>query len=126
MSIVAIINPISGAGADPAAGARRIALVRSEVERRGRRAEIHVTERTGHAHDLAAASAAAGAELVIVWGGDGTMNEAGAACSTPTPRSHSCVPDRATVSRARSVCRARHAPPWPSLSTAVRERSTPA
>ncbi len=78
MSIVAIINPISGAGADPAAGARRIALVRSEVERRGRRAEIHVTERAGHAHDLAAASAAAGAELVIVWGGDGTMNEAGA------------------------------------------------
>ena len=35
MSIVAIINPISGAGADAAAGARRIALVRSEVERRG-------------------------------------------------------------------------------------------
>jgi diacylglycerol kinase (ATP) len=78
MSIVAIINPISGAGADRAAGARRIALVRSEVERRGLRAVIHVTERAGHAHDLAAASAAAGAELVIVWGGDGTMNEAGA------------------------------------------------
>src|SRR3954447_6485458 len=78
MSIVAIINPISGAGADGAAGARRIALVRSEVERRGLHAEIHVTERAGHAHHLAAASAAAGAELVIVWGGDGTMNEAGA------------------------------------------------
>ena len=78
MSIVAIINPISGAGADRAAGARRIALVRSEVERRGLRAEIHVTERAGHAHHLAAASAAAGAQLVIVWGGDGTMNEAGA------------------------------------------------
>jgi diacylglycerol kinase (ATP) len=78
MSIVAIINPISGAGADGAAGARRIALVRSEVERRGLRAAIHVTERAGHAHHLAAASAAAGAELVIVWGGDGTMNEAGA------------------------------------------------
>ncbi len=77
MSIVAIINPISGAGADAAAGARRIALVRSELERRGLRAAIHVTERVGHARDLAAASAAAGAPLVIVWGGDGTMNEAG-------------------------------------------------
>ena len=78
MSIVAIINPISGAGADAAVASRRIALVRSEVERRGLRAAIHVTERAGHARDLAVASAAAGAELVIVWGGDGTINEAGA------------------------------------------------
>ena len=78
MSIVAIINPISGAGADAAVASRRIALVRSEVERRGLRAAIHVTERAGHARDLAAASAAARAELVIVWGGDGTINEAGA------------------------------------------------
>ena len=79
MSIVAIINPISGAGADASAAARRSALVRSEAERRGMRAVIHVTERAGHARDLAAASAAAGAELVIVWGGDGTLNEAGTA-----------------------------------------------
>jgi diacylglycerol kinase (ATP) len=79
MSIVAIINPISGAGADASAAARRSALVRSEAERRGMRAVIHVTERAGHARDLAAASAAARAELVIVWGGDGTLNEAGTA-----------------------------------------------
>jgi len=78
MSIVAIINPISGAGADPAAAARRIALVRAEAERRGLSADIHVTERAGHARELAAASASAGAALVIVWGGDGTLNEAGA------------------------------------------------
>ena len=77
MSIVAIINPVSGAGADTTVAARRIALVRSEAERRGLQAAIHVTERAGHARDLAAASAAAGARLVIVWGGDGTINEAG-------------------------------------------------
>jgi diacylglycerol kinase (ATP) len=79
MSIVAIINPISGAGADPAAASRRVGLVRSEAERRGLGAAIHVTERAGHARDLAMASAAQGADLVIVWGGDGTLNEAGTA-----------------------------------------------
>jgi diacylglycerol kinase (ATP) len=79
MSIVAIINPISGAGADRAAASRRVALVRAEAERRGLHADIHVTERAGHARELAAQSAAARADLVIVWGGDGTLNEAGAA-----------------------------------------------
>jgi diacylglycerol kinase (ATP) len=79
MSIAAIINPISGAGADPAAASRRIALVRSEAARRGLTVAIHVTERPGHARALAAASAADAADLLIVWGGDGTFNEAGAA-----------------------------------------------
>ena len=78
MSIVAIINPISGVGADHAAANRRIALVRAEAERRGLSVEIHLTERAGHARDLAASSAAANVNLVIVWGGDGTLNEAGA------------------------------------------------
>jgi YegS/Rv2252/BmrU family lipid kinase len=78
MSIVAIINPISGAGADRDAAARRVALVQAEAKRRGLVAEIHVTERSGHARELAAASAAANVDLVIVWGGDGTLNEAGA------------------------------------------------
>ncbi len=78
MSIVAIINPVSGVGADHAAANRRIALVHAEAERRGLSVEIHLTERAGHARDLAAASAAANVNLVIVWGGDGTLNEAGA------------------------------------------------
>lgn len=77
--IVAIINPVSGAGADRAIAARRIALVRTEAERRGLHADIHLTERGGHARELATTSAAAGAELIIVWGGDGTINEAGSA-----------------------------------------------
>lgn len=78
MSIVAIINPISGAGADPAAAAQRAALVQAEAHRRGLKAQVHFTERAGHARVLAEASAQAGAGLVIVWGGDGTLNEAGA------------------------------------------------
>ncbi len=78
LSIVAIINPISGVGADRAAASKRAALVESEARRRGRQAQVHFTERAGHARELAAASAQAGAALVIVWGGDGTLNEAGA------------------------------------------------
>jgi len=78
MSIVAIINPISGAGADPSAAERRIALVTSEARRHGLSAEIHLTQRAGHARELAEASAAANVDLVIAWGGDGTINEIGA------------------------------------------------
>jgi diacylglycerol kinase (ATP) len=78
ISIVAIINPISGAGADRDAAARRIAMVDAEAKRRGLHADIHLTERAGHARELAEASAASAVNLVIVWGGDGTLNEAGA------------------------------------------------
>ncbi len=78
LSIIAIINPISGTGADPAVAAQRAALVESEARRRGLQAQVHFTERAGHARELAAAAAQAGAGLVIVWGGDGTLNEAGA------------------------------------------------
>jgi YegS/Rv2252/BmrU family lipid kinase len=78
LSIVAIINPISGAGADPAAAAKRAALVEAEAHRRGLKAQVHFTERAGHARELAQASAQAGVGLVIVWGGDGTLNEVGA------------------------------------------------
>lgn len=79
MSVVAIINPISGAGANPSVRAARVALVRAEAERRGIEAEIHLTERSGHARELAVASASKGASLVIAWGGDGTINEVGSA-----------------------------------------------
>ena len=79
MSIVAIINPVSGAGADPTVAERRIAAISNEARRRGLSAEIHLTKGAGHARELAAASAAANVDLVIVWGGDGTVNEAGGA-----------------------------------------------
>jgi YegS/Rv2252/BmrU family lipid kinase len=79
LSIVAIINPVSGAGADPTVAERRIAAIRDEAARRGLSADIHLTKSGGHARELAAASAAANVDLVIVWGGDGTLNEAGGA-----------------------------------------------
>ena len=47
--IHAIINPISGAGADPDAAASRAALVRDTALRFDQAVQIHFTERAGHA-----------------------------------------------------------------------------
>jgi diacylglycerol kinase (ATP) len=79
VTVVAIINPISGAGADTHTADRRAALVASAVDRRGLSADVQITRHAGHAHAIARAAADAGTDLVIVWGGDGTINEAGAA-----------------------------------------------
>jgi YegS/Rv2252/BmrU family lipid kinase len=79
VKVAAIINPISGAGADVHAAARRTTMVREELDRRGLRGQIDLTTCAGHAHALARRAAASQADLVIVWGGDGTVNEAGAA-----------------------------------------------
>jgi YegS/Rv2252/BmrU family lipid kinase len=81
-----IINPISGAGADPHAAERRVAQVEEAAAERGLRAAVRVTERAGHAVELAAGAVTAGASSVIVWGGDGTFNEAsGALIGTGIP-----------------------------------------
>lgn len=77
--VVAVINPLSGAGLDRHAAATRTALVHEVLGRHGLTPTIHVTERGGHARELAAAAAADAADLVIVWGGDGTVNETGSA-----------------------------------------------
>jgi YegS/Rv2252/BmrU family lipid kinase len=79
VSIVAIINPISGAGADTTVASRRVAMLREAAARRGIDLETHLTERGGHARELADASVASGARLVVAWGGDGTINEVGTA-----------------------------------------------
>jgi YegS/Rv2252/BmrU family lipid kinase len=77
MSIVAIINPVSGAGMHPDVARRRVSLVEDELKKRGLDGRIHLTERGGHATELATAALNDHAALVIVWGGDGTLNEVG-------------------------------------------------
>jgi diacylglycerol kinase (ATP) len=79
VSVIAIINPISGAGADTTVAAQRVAMLRDAAERRGVSVDIHLTERAGHARELAAAAVHSGATQVIAWGGDGTINEVGTA-----------------------------------------------
>ena len=47
---------------------------------------MFLTERHGHARDLAQAAVARGVRLVVAWGGDGTINEVASALAfTPVP-----------------------------------------
>lgn len=71
---VIIINPISGPKRR-GTGPERVELATQTLERMGAMGEIRVTERAGHAHELALEAAAPDVDLVIAWGGDGTINE---------------------------------------------------
>lgn len=78
-SIAVIINPISGTGGRPDSARRRTELAAAIFEQRRVTAEIAVTERGGHARELAAAAIARGVGTIIAWGGDGTVNEVASA-----------------------------------------------
>jgi YegS/Rv2252/BmrU family lipid kinase len=74
LSVAVIINPISGRrGTDTAR--RRAELVSDVLTATGQAGDIFVTERRGHARELAAAALSRGVGLIAVWGGDGTINE---------------------------------------------------
>src|SRR3954471_13463932 len=75
--VAAIINPVSGAGLDRSAATHRVTLVRDTRTRAGLSPSIHVTERSGHARELAAVAVREDDDLLIVCGGGGTVNEAG-------------------------------------------------
>jgi YegS/Rv2252/BmrU family lipid kinase len=74
MSVTVIINPISG-GQGPGAARRKAQIAISAIEAHGDRPEVLLTERVGHARELAAGALQRGARLVLAWGGDGTINE---------------------------------------------------
>ncbi len=78
LSLTIIINPISG-GASGSAGLVRAEMARRACARSGVEAEIVLTQRRGHARDLAGEAAARGASAIIAWGGDGTVNEVASA-----------------------------------------------
>lgn len=74
MPVAIIINPISGR-ARSGAVRERTQRALAVVDTHGDPAEVFVTERPGHARELARAAAARGVRLVLAWGGDGTINE---------------------------------------------------
>ncbi|MGH9161915.1 MAG: diacylglycerol/lipid kinase family protein [Vicinamibacteraceae bacterium] len=85
MRTLVIVNPAAGTfGARAASG--RHATARALCARHGLDADVAVTERPGHARELALAARRSLAELVLVWGGDGTINEVASALAfSPTP-----------------------------------------
>jgi diacylglycerol kinase family enzyme len=78
VSVAIIINPLSG-GATSAQARARAQLASDVVAKSGQKGDVFVTERRGHARELAAGAAKRGARLVIAWGGDGTVNEVASA-----------------------------------------------
>lgn len=74
MSVTIIINPIAGR-ARGSGGQARVDVARTVAASLDVDAEIVVTERPGHARDLAQAAVARGVAAVVAWGGDGTINE---------------------------------------------------
>jgi diacylglycerol kinase (ATP) len=81
-----IINPISGTGGRPGAGRERAEQAASLLASRGVDAEILVTERGGHARELATAMIGSGVSLVLAWGGDGTVHKVVSALAFSTAR----------------------------------------
>jgi YegS/Rv2252/BmrU family lipid kinase len=78
-TVAVIINPISGAGQRPDVGRQRAERATAFLHSRGIVGEVFVTERGGHARELALAALGRGVRLCVAWGGDGTVNEVASA-----------------------------------------------
>jgi YegS/Rv2252/BmrU family lipid kinase len=73
--VAVIINPISGTGGRIEVARERAEHAAALLTARGLDAEVFMTERPGHARELAAAALQRGVTTVVAWGGDGTVNE---------------------------------------------------
>ena len=70
-----VINPVAGVrGASLNRARRRAELAFELLTAEGADPEILITERHGHARELAHGAVERGSRLVIAWGGDGTVN----------------------------------------------------
>jgi diacylglycerol kinase (ATP) len=74
-SVAVIINPISGTGGRMEVARERAERAATLIVARGLAADVFMTERPGHARELAAAALDRGVTTIVAWGGDGTVNE---------------------------------------------------
>jgi diacylglycerol kinase (ATP) len=70
-----IINPVAGRGQTAEIARERAAFASDFLASAGIDHEIFLTERVGHAGELARGAVARGASMVWAWGGDGTVSE---------------------------------------------------
>jgi diacylglycerol kinase (ATP) len=78
MTVVIIINPVAGPARRGTAD-ERVRIARSALDATGLAGDILLTTSAGHAYDLARDAVNAKVDLVVAWGGDGTINEVGRA-----------------------------------------------
>lgn len=72
-----IVNPAAGAaGHRSRAGGSRVEIAARHARAAGGDVDVVATTHRGHARELAASCVERGVDRVVVWGGDGTINEA--------------------------------------------------
>jgi YegS/Rv2252/BmrU family lipid kinase len=76
---VVAINPLSGRGRHHSQIQAHAALAREVLASRGVEADVRATTAPGDAHRFAREAVQDGDDLVIAWGGDGTVNEVASA-----------------------------------------------
>jgi len=75
MSAVFIINPVAGGRRGGLPADQRVKLVEQALERHHLEGRVELTRAEGHGRELARQAVADGCDLVVAWGGDGTINE---------------------------------------------------
>jgi YegS/Rv2252/BmrU family lipid kinase len=77
--VTVVLNPVSGFRASPQRARERVELAARVLAAAGAVPEVLVTTHRGHAASLVRGAVARGADRVIAWGGDGTVNEVASA-----------------------------------------------
>jgi YegS/Rv2252/BmrU family lipid kinase len=77
--VAVVINPVAGVGATLERARRRAELARDTIAAEHAEPDILITECSGHATELARSAVERGAQIVVAWGGDGTVNEVASA-----------------------------------------------
>ena len=79
MRVAVIVNPVAGTGATFERARRQAEHAADLLASCGVEPDVVLTERAGHAAELARGAVERGARVVVAWGGDGTVNEVASA-----------------------------------------------